>query len=240
MLRVKDLESGYGPLQVLWDVSLTLEEGEIVSLIGANGAGKSTLLNTISGLLRCSRGEILFHNKDITRMDPFKIVSLGISQVPEGRCLFHSMNVFENLELGAYGFYHKEGAKRIHQDMTSVFEVFPVLKNRRKQRVSTLSGGEQQMVAIGRALMSRPQTLMLDEPSQGLAPLLVTMIFKVISELKERGISILLVEQNAAASLAISDRGYVLEMGRVVLSGPANALIENQEIKSAYLGSVKK
>jgi len=237
MLRVESLNCGYGRLQVLWDVSLQVDEGEIISVVGANGAGKSTLLHAISGLLRPTRGRIIFQDQDITRMPSFKRVKLGISQVPEGRCLFPSMMVLENLELGAYGHYRAVGEKEIQKDMERVFELFPVLKERRKQKVSTLSGGEQQMVAIGRGLMSRPRILLLDEPSQGLSPVLVAEILKVIAELQQRGISILLVEQNAAASLALANRAYVLETGRVVLQGKAKELLENEDVKSAYLGS---
>ena len=237
MLRVENLNCGYGSLQVLWDVNLQVEEGEIVSVVGANGAGKSTLLHAISGLIRCTGGRIIFQDQDITRVPSFKRVKLGISQVPEGRCLFPSMMVLENLELGAYGHYRAAGSAGVKEDMERVFEIFPRLKERQRQRVSTLSGGEQQMVAIGRALMSRPKVLLLDEPSQGLSPILVTEILKVIEELQQKGISILLVEQNAAASLSLADRAYVLEMGKVVLQGTAKELLENEEVKSAYLGS---
>jgi branched-chain amino acid transport system ATP-binding protein len=216
---------------------LEVNGGEIVSVIGANGAGKSTLLHTISGLLRCTNGKIFFQNREITHVPPHKRSKLGISQVPEGRCLFPSMTVFENLELGAYGHYRAVGSSEVKRDMRQVFEIFPRLEERQTQRVSTLSGGEQQMVAIGRALMSRPKLLLLDEPSQGLSPLLVTEILGVVVDLQQKGISVLLVEQNAAASLALSDRAYVLEMGKIVLEGDAKELVENAEVKKAYLGS---
>jgi len=237
MLKVQNVTCGYGRLQVLWDVSLEVNGGEIVSVIGANGAGKSTLLNAISGLLHCTSGRIIFQDQEITDVPSHRISKLGISQVPEGRCLFTSMTVFENLELGAYGHYRAIGSSGVRKDMSQVFEIFPRLEERQKQRVGTLSGGEQQMVAIGRTLMSRPKLLLLDEPSQGLSPLLVTEILGVVVELQQRGISILLVEQNATASLALSDRAYVLEMGRVILEGKADELAEKEEVKKAYLGS---
>ena len=237
MLRVEEIGCGYGRLQVLWDVSLHVRQGEIISVIGANGAGKSTLLHAISGLLRCSRGKIIFEDHEVTSLPAFKRAKLGMSQVPEGRCLFPSMTVYENLELGAYGHYRAVGAVEVKKDMERVFEIFPKLDERQKQSVKTLSGGEQQMVAIGRALMSRPRLLLLDEPSQGLSPLLVTEMLGVVVELQQRGISILLVEQNAAASLALSHRAYVLAMGKVVLQGGAKELSENEEVKKAYLGS---
>ncbi len=224
-------------MQVLWNVTLAVNEGEIVSVIGANGAGKSTLLRTISGLLRCFSGKITFQKQEITRLPSHERARLGINQVPEGRCLFSSMTVLENLELGAYGHYRSVGSLGVRKDMKQVFEIFPRLGEREKQRVGTLSGGEQQMVAIGRALMSRPKLLLLDEPSQGLSPLLVTEILGVVVKLQQRGISVLLVEQNAAASLALSDRAYVFEMGKVVLEGNARDIAEKEEVKKAYLGS---
>jgi len=237
MFKIQNLACGYGRLQVLWNISLEVNGGEIVSVIGANGAGKSTLLHAISGLLRCTSGKIIFQDREITHVPPHKRSRLGISQVPEGRCLFPSMTVFENLELGAYGHYRASGSSEVNKDMSQVFEIFPRLEERQKQRVLTLSGGEQQMVAIGRALMSRPKLLLLDEPSQGLSPLLVTEILGVVVDLQQRGISVLLIEQNAAASLALSNRAYVLEMGKIVLEGDAKELIENEEVKKAYLGS---
>ncbi len=237
MLKVQNIACGYGRLQVLWNVTLAVNEGEIVSVIGANGAGKSTLLHTISGLLRCFNGKIIFQDQEITHLPSHKRARLGINQVPEGRCLFPSMTVLENLELGAYGHYRTLGSLGVRKDMKQVFEIFPRLGEREKQRVGTLSGGEQQMVAIGRALMSRPKLLLLDEPSQGLSPLLVTEILGVVVKLQQRGISVLLVEQNAAASLALSDRAYVFEMGKVVLEGNARDIAEKEEVKKAYLGS---
>lgn len=237
MLKIQNIACGYGRLQVLWGVSLEVSRGEIVSVIGGNGAGKSTLLHAISGLLRCTGGKIIFQDREITYLPSHKIAKLGVSQVPEGRCLFPSMTVFENLELGAYGHYRAVASSEVKNDMRQVFEIFGRLQERQKQRVGTLSGGEQQMLAIGRALMSRPKLLLLDEPSQGLSPLLVTEILGVVVELQQRGISVLLVEQNAAASLALSNRAYVLEMGKVVLEGNAKELAENEEVKKAYLGS---
>jgi branched-chain amino acid transport system ATP-binding protein len=237
MLKVQNITCGYGELQVLWNVSLEVNGGEIVSVIGANGAGKSTLLHAVSGLLRCTSGKIVFQDREITQVPPHKRSKLGISQVPEGRCLFPSMTVSENLELGAYGHYRAVGSSEVKKDMRQVFKIFSRLEERQTQRVSTLSGGEQQMVAIGRALMSRPKLLLLDEPSQGLSPLLVTEILGVVVDLQQKGISVLLVEQNAAASLALSDRAYVLEMGKIVLQGDAKELVENAEVRKAYLGS---
>jgi branched-chain amino acid transport system ATP-binding protein len=237
MLRVEHLACGYGRLQVLWDVSLYIDGGEIVSVVGANGAGKSTLLHAISGLLRCTAGKIIFRDQEITRIPSFRRSKLGLSQVPEGRCLFLTMTVFENLELGAYGHYREIGNAHVKKDMEEVFKIFPRLSERRNQKVGTLSGGEQQMVAIGRSLMSRPKVLLLDEPSQGLAPLLVKEILGTVVKLRQRGISVLLVEQNAAASLALSDRAYVLEIGKVTLEGDAKELAERGEVKRAYLGS---
>ena len=242
MLRLKNINTYYGKVHALKNVSLHLGEGEIVTLIGANGAGKTTILNTISGVTPASAGEILFCRVAVTAQPPDKIVQRGISQVPEGRQVFKPLSVEDNLELGAYLRYRsREGKVAIHKDMDKVFSLFPRLEERRKQLAGTMSGGEQQMLAIGRALMANPRLLLLDEPSMGLAPLVVQEIFRVLERLRrENGTTILLVEQNAKAALKLADRGYVLETGKVILEGPADELLENAEVKRAYLGKEKK
>ncbi len=233
MLRVSDVHVGYGAIRALKGVSLEVNAGEVVALIGANGAGKSTLLRTISGLLRPTAGDIAFEKRSIRGVAEDKIVRLGILQVQEGRGILTRMTVQENLEMGAYGRSDKAG---IRQDMAMVFDKFPVLSQRRKQFGATLSGGEQQMLAIGRALMARPKLLMLDEPSLGLAPLLVNEIFRTIEDFKREGRTILLVEQNARKALRCADRGYVLETGNIVLTGAGAALLKSEEVQAAYLG----
>jgi branched-chain amino acid transport system ATP-binding protein len=233
MLRVKDLDVFYGDIQAIWGASLRVEAGEIVSIVGSNGAGKSTLLNTISGFLRPRRGEIEFLGRKIQGLPPYKIVELGISQVPEGRRLFPYMTVLENLEMGAYTKVAREGRR---ESLERVFSIFPILKDRQKQLAGSLSGGEQQMLAIARGLMSRPKLLMLDEPSLGLAPKLVRKTFEVIGKIKEEGVSILLVEQNVYHSISMADRSYVLENGRIVLEGSKEDLLHNEHVKRAYLG----
>jgi len=233
MLEVKDLHVFYGAIHALHGISFSLEEGEIVTLIGANGAGKSTTLKTISGLLRPRQGSIMFHNQDLIRVSAPKIVALGISQVPEGRKVFAPLTVRENLEMGAYT---RNDPKEIQQSMERVFGSFPRLKERINQPGGTLSGGEQQMLAMGRGMMSNPKLLLLDEPSMGLSPLLVEEIFRIIEEINKQGTSILLVEQNAAMALSIANRAYVLETGNVALEGPAAELLENPQVKAAYLG----
>jgi branched-chain amino acid transport system ATP-binding protein len=233
MLRVERLEVGYGPLTVLRGISLSVQRGEIVAVVGANGAGKSTLLKAISGLLPVS-GAIHFQGVDITRLAPHRIVALGIAQVPEGRQLFADLTVRDNLELGAFAW--ARGSDRKWGDMERVFEIFPVLLERSRQLAGTLSGGEQQMLAIGRALMARPKLLLLDEPSLGLAPMLVKTIFEVIFRLKQADLAIVLVEQNARAALAMADRGYILETGRIVGEGPGRVLLEDQQVQRSYLG----
>lgn len=242
MLRLKNINTYYGKVHALKNVSLHLDEGEIVTLIGANGAGKTTILNTISGVTPASAGEIIFCKETITALAPDKVVQRGISQVPEGRQVFKPLSVEDNLELGAYLRYrNREGKTVIHKDMDQVFSLFPRLEERRKQLAGTMSGGEQQMLAIGRALMANPKMLLLDEPSMGLAPLVVQEIFRVLKRLRrDNGTTILLVEQNAKAALKLADRGYVLETGKVVLEGPADELLENAEVKRAYLGKDKK
>lgn len=233
LLEVQDLNVYYGAIHALQGVSFNLEEGEIVTLIGANGAGKSTTLRTISGLLRTRSGYIKFRDQDITMMPAEQIVQLGISHVPEGRKIFAPLTVRENLLMGAFT---RKDPEEIQRSMERVFTSFPRLKERINQLGGTLSGGEQQMLATGRGLMSRPTLLMMDEPSMGLSPILVEEIFNIIKEINSQGTSILLVEQNAQMALSISHRAYVLETGRIVLSGSANEIANNPQVKAAYLG----
>ncbi|MGZ8447406.1 MAG: ABC transporter ATP-binding protein [Candidatus Deferrimicrobiaceae bacterium] len=237
MLRVKNLEAAYGPLKVLRKVSLHITPGEIVTVIGANGAGKTTLLKTISGLLPAGGGEILFERQDLRKLPAERIVHLGCSLVPEGRQLFAPLTVRENLILGASVQYRRKRQEEIAEDMGRVFGLFPRLKERGEQLAGTLSGGEQQMLAIGRALLSRPRLLLLDEPSMGLAPRMVREIFAHIAGLRKKfGLTILLVEQNARGALRVADRGYVLETGRIILQGPSEELLSNKDVQRAYLG----
>jgi branched-chain amino acid transport system ATP-binding protein len=236
LLKIRNLQTFYGRIQVLDNVSLSVKPGEIVTLIGANGAGKSTMLNCISSLIPSREGEILFQGQRINGQPPEAIVRLGICPVPEGRQIFQPLTVLENLELGAYLRFGRGGRISIQQDLNMVFSLFPVLSERSNQISGTLSGGEQQMLAIGRALMSRPKLLLLDEPSMGLAPRLVVDIFHTISRLRHEGLTILVVEQNARAALKIADRGYVLETGRIILQGSAAELLEDHDVKRAYLG----
>jgi branched-chain amino acid transport system ATP-binding protein len=242
MLKVKNINTYYGQVHALKNVSLHLSEGEIVTLIGANGAGKTTILNSISAVTPPLNGEIFFDAVSISKLAPDKIVEMGISQVPEGRQVFKPLTVEENLELGAYLRYRKrEGRGVIKKELDSIYALFPVLLERRKQMAGTLSGGEQQMLAIGRALMAKPRLLLLDEPSMGLAPLIIQEIFSVIENLRyEKKTTVLLVEQNAKAALKMADRGYVLETGKVILEGLASELLENKEVQRAYLGKEKK
>ena len=233
MLKIEDINVYYGNIRALNGMSLEVKEGEIVTLIGANGAGKSTLLKTISGLLKPKMGKILYKNESIGGKPVQSIVKMGISHVPEGRRIFANMTIEENLQLGAFLRKDKEGIKR---DLNHVNELFPRLLERKKQMAGTLSGGEQQMLAMGRALMARPQLLLLDEPSMGLAPILVKQIFSIIEEINKTGTTILLVEQNANLALSIANRAYVVETGRIVLSGTAEELNASEEIKNAYLG----
>ena len=233
MLEVKNLSVHYGMIQAVRNVDFTVNEGEIVSLIGANGAGKSTILKTLSGLIHPSEGEIVYLGENIASTSAKKIVEKGLVQVPEGRHVFPGLTVKENLELGAFLRNDKE---EIQKDMEAVFERFPILKERKDQDAQTLSGGEQQMLAMGRALMSRPKLLLLDEPSMGLAPIFIREIFKIIQEIQKTGTTVLLIEQNAKMALSISNRAYVLETGSVVLSGTGQELLESDEIQKAYLG----
>ena len=233
MLRVTDVHVNYGAIRALQGVSLEVNEGEVVALIGANGAGKSTLLRTISGVLRPITGDVVFEDRSIRGWAEDRIVRLGLVQVQEGRGILTRMTVQENLEMGAYCRSDRAG---IRQDMAMVFDKFPVLRDRQHQFGATLSGGEQQMLAIGRALMARPRLLMLDEPSLGLAPMLVNEIFRTIRDFKHEGRTILLVEQNARKALQCADRGYVLETGNIVLTGSGEALLKSEEVQAAYLG----
>jgi branched-chain amino acid transport system ATP-binding protein len=236
MLRVKNCESGYGKLRVLKGVSLHVGSGEIVTIIGANGAGKTTFLNTVAGIVRPRAGEIIFDGRDVRSARPHHIVGQGCSLVPEGRRVFAPLTVEENLILGAYTQLRRRNTAFVKKEEERVYSLFPVLKERRKQFAGTLSGGEQQMLAIGRALMSNPKLMMLDEPSMGLAPLVVKSIFQTITALRSAGMTILLVEQNSKAALCIADRGYVLETGTIVLEGTAQELLNNNDVQRAYLG----
>ncbi|MPM07344.1 High-affinity branched-chain amino acid transport ATP-binding protein LivF [bioreactor metagenome] len=232
MLNVQNINVYYGNIHAIKDVSFSVETGEIVSLIGANGAGKSTILKTVSGLLRTKTGDVSFEGKSIKSVAPHKIVSRGIAHVPEGRRVFLQMSVEENLEMGAFTAQRST----IEGSLENVYERFPRLKERRRQVAGTLSGGEQQMLAMGRGLMSRPKLMMLDEPSMGLAPILVEQIFEIIQELNKTGTTILLVEQNAQMALSIATRGYVLETGKIVLAAAADELLVNDDVRKAYLG----
>ncbi|MFO7265545.1 MAG: ABC transporter ATP-binding protein [Limnochordales bacterium] len=234
MLVIDSIVTHYGPVEALKGISLEVREGEIVTLIGANGAGKSTTLRTISGLVRPTSGSIKYQGRELTALPPERIVAMGIAHVPEGRRVFPMMTVLENLELGAFT---RKDAAGVRQDMEFVFSLFPRLAERRKQLAGTMSGGEQQMLAIARALMARPRLLLLDEPSMGLAPRIVESIFEVIQDINRQGTTVLLVEQNAHLALSIAHRGYVLETGRIVLSGTARSLLENEAVRRAYLGA---
>lgn len=231
MLEVKNLDVSYGAVHAIHGASLQVNDGEIVSLIGANGAGKTTILRTISGLEKADQGEITFDGTDLRKMDPSKIITLRLAHVPEGRHIFAQMTVEENLEMGAF----RDG-KDMEETLKEVYERFPRLKERRKQLAGTLSGGEQQMLAVGRALMGKPKMILMDEPSMGLSPLLVKEIFSIIKEVNKKGITILLVEQNAKMALSISDRAYVLETGRISIEGNAKDLLNDARVKKAYLG----
>ncbi len=233
LLEVKGLEVYYGVIQALKGIDFEVNEGEIVTLIGANGAGKTTTMQSVIGLIPSKAGSVFFQGKEITHQPCHKIVSLGMSQVPEGRRVFQELSVYDNLLMGAYSQKDKKSVKK---DIEKIYERFPRLEERKNQISGTLSGGEQQMLAMGRALMSHPKLLMLDEPSMGLSPLLVDEVFSIIKDLNAEGTTVLLVEQNAGKSLAISDRAYVLENGKIVLSGTGKELLASQEVKKAYLG----
>ncbi len=236
MLEIKNLNAAYGKIVALDRISLSVTQGQVVSIIGANGAGKTTLLKTVSGLLKSKNGRILFNGQDITHLAADRIVGLGLSQVAEGRQIFAHMSVEDNIHLGAYLYHNRRNRAEIAQRIDQVYAMFPILKRRARQISGSLSGGEQQMLAIARALMTRPRLLLLDEPSMGLAPLIVREIFNTIKELNAMGATILLVEQNARAALQIADYSYVLETGRIVLEGPADQLLGDPKVKAAYLG----
>jgi branched-chain amino acid transport system ATP-binding protein len=233
MLKVSNIDVYHGAIQALKAVSLFIEEGSIVSIVGSNGAGKTTLLNTISGLLRCSSGVIEFLGERIDNLDSHEIVKRGLIQIPEGRLLFPEMTTFENLEMGAYSVDDRKG---FPQSLKLVYELFPLLRDRRNQAAGSLSGGEQQMLAIGRGLMAKPKTLMLDEPSLGLSPILVRSIFEIIKRINQRGTTVFLVEQNVYHSLFISNKGYVIENGAIALEGKGGELITNEQVRKSYLG----
>jgi len=236
MLRLEKVNVYYGQVQALRQVSLDVAEGEIVAVIGPNGAGKTTLMNAISGIVNASDGDIDFCGQSIAHLSPEKVVRLGISHVPERRQVFGTMSVLDNLILGAYHRYRRHSRAEIEQDLEFVFEIFPRLKDRVSQMAGTLSGGEQQMLVLGRGWMARPRLLLMDEPSLGLAPLLIKEIFRVSGELRERGMTLLLVEQNARAALDLADRAYVMESGQVVLAGEAAELAADERVQTAYLG----
>ena len=233
MLEVKDLQVYYGVIQALKGISFRVEKGEVIALIGANGAGKTTPLQTLTGIIPAKAGSIVFEGKDLTKTPAHKIVEMGMAHVPEGRRVFANLSVYENLKLGAYT---RKDKNEIAQSLEMVYESFPRLKERRNQSAGTLSGGEQQMLAMGRALMSKPRIILMDEPSMGLSPIFVDEIFKIIQQVSAAGTTVLLVEQNAKKALAIADRAYVLETGKIALSGDAKELMNNESIKKAYLG----
>ena len=234
MLKIENLEVSYGAVQALRGISMEVDDGEIVSLIGANGAGKTTTLHAVTGLVPIKTGSVEYDGHDLRKIDPSKIVSMGLAHVPEGRQVFTRMTVAENLAMGAY---HRKDKKGIEADLEHVYERFPRLKERAKQLAGTLSGGEQQMVAMGRAIMSAPKLVVMDEPSMGLSPVLVKEVFDIIQTMHESGITILLVEQNAKMALAISNRAYVLENGRITMSGDASTLLHDDKVRKAYLGA---
>ena len=234
MLEVKNLSVSYGAIEAVKDISFTVNAGEIVSLIGANGAGKTTTLHTITGLVPAKSGSVMYNGVDLLKTHNNKIVTLGLAHIPEGRHVFTRMSVEENLEMGAFSLKDQSDLKK---DLDMVYGLFPRLKERRNQKAGTLSGGEQQMLAMGRALMSHPKTILMDEPSMGLSPKLVKEIFSIIRKLHEQGITILLVEQNAKMALSIADRAYVLETGRITMEGDAKELLNNEQVRKAYLGA---
>jgi branched-chain amino acid transport system ATP-binding protein len=236
MLRLKNLKCRYGNVQAVNGINLVVHPGELVALVGANGAGKSTLLQAVCGLVPGWEGEILFESKSLQPLKPAQIVARGISLVPEGRLLFPPLSVRENLEMGAYVRYLRREHKKVAEDIEQVYDLFPILRERAGQSAGTLSGGEQQMLAIGRALMAGPKLLLLDEPCMGLAPLMVALILETLVQLRQGGLTVLLVEQNARAALGIADRGYVIENGRIALHGPASQLLADKSVRQAYLG----
>lgn len=233
MLEIKDLEVFYGMIQAIKGVSFEVNEGEVIALIGANGAGKTTILHTVTGLLEAKKGSVIFDGKDITKVPAHKIVSMGMAHVPEGRRVFSNLTVFQNLKMGAYT---RKDKTELEETLQTVYKRFPRLEERQNQLAGTLSGGEQQMLAMGRALMSHPRILLMDEPSMGLSPIFVNEIFDIIKKVSAGGTTVLLVEQNAKKALSISDRGYVLETGKIVLEGKSDELLNNDSIRKAYLG----
>lgn len=250
LLKVQNLQVNYGPIQAVKGINLNVEKGQIVALLGANGAGKTTTLRTISGVIKASGGQIIFEGEDISKKKAFTVASKGLTQSPEGRLVFVGLNVEDNLKAGAYSLktktIEKDGIKvkvsasqQIKENLERVYRLFPILKQRRKQQANTLSGGEQQMLAIGRALMASPKLLLLDEPSLGLAPLIIKDIFNTLKEIKNEGTTILIVEQNALATLKIADYAYVLELGSISLEGPASELLNDKRLVEAYLGGKK-
>lgn len=251
LLRVENLQVSYGPIKAVKGINMTIHEGTIVALLGANGAGKTTTLRTISGIVKGSSGKIFLDGENIFNKKAYKIASMGVNQSPEGRLVFYGLTVEDNLKAGGYGLKTKvvekngvktriSARKQLEENFERVYRLFPILKERRKQQASTLSGGEQQMLAIGRALMASPRVLLLDEPSLGLAPLIIKDIFNTLKEIKKEGTTILIVEQNALATLKIADYGYVLELGSISLEGPASELINDKRLVEAYLGGTKK
>lgn len=236
VLEVREVYANYGPVPALTDVSLYVKEREIVTLLGANGAGKTTTLNTIYGIVPIMRGEVFFHEQRIKGLMPHKLVSLGICYIPEGGKVFAPMTVMDNLILGSYSRRGKGKREEIERDFATVFKLFPLLKEYRRRLAGTLSGGERQMLTLARGLMSSPRLLLLDEPSLGLAPTLITEVMRLIAEMRDRGLSVLLVEQNARAALRIADRGYVMERGRITIEGTAEQLLSDERVRSAYLG----
>ncbi len=233
MLEVNAVQAGYGGAQVLWDVSLRVGDGEIVTILGPNGAGKTTLVNVLAGIHPATAGQVVLDGVDLTRIKPHEVGEHGVAVVPEGRRIFPDMSVFDNLEVGAY---HKKARAHADETRERVYEIFPILKDRSRQEAGSLSGGEQQMLAVGRALMARPSLLLLDEPSLGLAPIIVQELFAVLGEINESGVSILLVEQNAVDALDLAARAYVLEEGRINLEGKASELLDDERLRKAYLG----
>jgi len=240
LLHLKDAVSGYGSGEVLHGVTVSIDEGEMVSLIGPNGAGKSTILRTISGLLELRKGQKILSDQDISNLPPHKVSKLGIAQVPEGRLIFPPLTVLQNLLLGCYPTYGKLGENGRERLLQSIYEIFPILSERKEQLAGTLSGGEQQMLAIGRALMAEPKLLLLDEPSLGLAPLVVESIFEVLSNLRERGMTILLAEQNAVAALEMTDRAYLVQEGQIALEGESKEMAQDARVQEVYLGRTGK
>ena len=236
MLRVESISAFYGAVQALRNVSVHVSPGEIVTLLGANGAGKTTLMKVISGIHPPTKGRLLFNGQNIAGLPPEHILRLGVGQVPEGRQIFAPLSVLDNLTLGAYVRFKGEEKKKVLKDLEAIFELFPILHERQTQRAGTLSGGEQQMLAIGRTLMAKPKLLLLDEPSMGLAPMVIRDIFQTIQTLRSRGTTLLLVEQNAKAALKVADRGYVIETGRIIIEGETGDLLHNKEVQRAYLG----